>query len=59
MNQQIYHKLKIIRKSDNKKTINLLCQAKKENAIKSKIFLDQMIYQFKEIFKSIKFIKNY
>ena len=59
MNQQINRKLKIIRKSVNKKKINQLCQAKKEKAIKSIIFLDRMIYQFKEIFKSIKFIKNY
>lgn len=59
MNQQINRKLKIIRKSVNKKKINQLCQEKKEKAIKSIIFLDQMIYQFKEIFKSIKFIKNY
>jgi hypothetical protein len=44
MNQQINHKLKIIRKSVNKKKINQLCQAKKEKAIKSIIFLDQMIY---------------
>ena len=58
MNLSRNFKLKIIKKSVNMKIFQLLCKALKEKIFKMKIYLDQTIYQYKEITKLIKFIKN-
>ena len=44
MNLSRNFKLKIIKKSVNKKIFQLLCKAKKEKIFKMKIYLDQTIY---------------